>query len=383
MNWSKVCLGDLIEITKGKKHLETNDHSSFRYLQIEDLNGSYVKKFTKEKGTYVSENDIIIVWDGANAGKVGCGYNGMIGSTLARLSLKKKDVDVKFVKRYLEYKFEYIKSQRNGATIPHVSTESIKNLEIPLPDYAIQQKITAILDKADELRRKDIQLLTKYDELLKSIFCEMFESKESNFKEISLGELILPTINSARTGPFGSDLLHSEFVDSGIAVLGIDNAVNNVFEWGKERFITPEKYQKLKRYTVYPNDVLVTIMGTTGRSVVVPESIPLAINTKHLAALTFDINKVNPYFISHYIHSGTYASLQLRLRNRGAIMDGLNLGIIKELKVMLPPIKLQNKFEKIAKIILLEKRKVFSQMNNSESLFNALLQKAFNGVLVN
>ncbi len=258
----------------------------------------------------------------------------------------------------------------------YITTEKIK-----LPSLPDQEKIIQLLDLSDSLLQKRKEEIRLLDDYLKSVYLEMFSKTSSDYdlwEIVKMEDLAEQKKGSMRTGPFGSDLKHSEFVDSGIAVIGIDNAVKNKFAWDERRFISKEKYEKLKRYTLYPKDVVITIMGTTGRSAVIPDSIPLSINTKHLAAITLDKNRANPYFIAYSIHSNPEISKQIKDKNRGAIMAGLNLGIIKELTFKNPPIELQNKFADI----LLETEKLKEKMEQqSKELninFQSLMQKSFN-----
>ena len=232
----------------------------------------------------------------------------------------------------------------------------------------------AILDQADDLRAKRAQVLARIDALNQSIFHDMFGRVEAS----STVEDVAVNI---RTGPFGSQLLHGEFVDEGVAVLGLDNVVQNEFSWVGKRFITHEKYEKLRRYTVSPGDVLISIMGTTGRCVIVPEDIGPAINTKHMCAITVDRERVDPEFLRASFLWHPESRAHLLRQTKGSIMDGLNMGIIKSMPVPLPTLSRQREFARRIAQVGVQRTCVRRVSDAEDALFRSLQSRAFRGEL--
>lgn len=306
-------------------------------------------------------------------------------STDCIVAYKKEDKEFneKFVFYYLFGNIHILERGFKGAGLKHISKKYIQNLDIPILPIGTQNKIVSLLDKAISLLQERENSIALLEELLRAKFLNMFGKANEQFnvwEDVQIKSLALDRKNSMRTGPFGSNLKHSEFVTDGpVAVLGIDNAVKNTFQWKERRYITNEKYTDLKRYTVFPRDVIITIMGTVGRSAVIPDDIPTAINTKHLACISLDPEKCNPYYLAYSIHSNPYIGYQMKSREKGAIMAGLNLTIIKELKLKDAPIELQNQFEGYYHNIQTQKERLIQSKTELEHLFNSLIQEAFKG----
>lgn len=279
---------------------------------------------------------------------------------------------------------------KEGAVFASINKSEITALPIvfaPLPE---QQRIVGILDEAFDgiatAKANDEKNLQN----ARALFCSGFsaftsDSEQKSWIKTKVRDIAEPRKGSIRTGPFGSQLLHSEFVDDGIAVLGIDNAVANEFRWDKRRYITREKYQQLERYRVYPGDVLITIMGTCGRCAIVPDDIPEAINTKHLCCITLDPKKCLPEYLHAYFLYHPVAQEFLASQAKGSIMDGLNMGIINELPLLVPSLERQREIVYCLKSLRSDTQRLESIYQKKllalDELKKSLLDQAFTGQL--
>ncbi len=286
-------------------------------------------------------------------------------------------LDAKFLYHWLRANRTHLQSLGNGATFKELSKAAVARVEVPLPPVDEQRRIATILDHADSLRAKRRRALDLLEALPQSVFLDMFGSTTSQV--CSVEEVALAKRGAIRTGPFGSQLLHSEFVPEGVAVLGLDNVVRNQFRWEQRRYITEQKYEQLKRYTVSPGDVLISIMGTCGRCVVVPDDIPTAINTKHICAVTVDRTRVFPEYLRACFLWHPDSRRFLARRAKGSIMNGLNMGIIKEMPLPVPPLDQQREFVCRLRNAELGHKLAVRSYEYSEHLIRALQHRAFTG----
>ena len=288
--------------------------------------------------------------------------------------------------RYLYWALRNAQLDRRAITtsIPGLNRDELYRTRLLLPPLAEQRRITATLEKAEMIRRRrreSIQLLGEFLHSSYSAIVGLGNPNYNEWREFSIANLAARRDGAMRTGPFGSALRHAEFTNQGdVAVLGIDNVVENCFRWAEPRFITHERYEKnFKRYTVRAGDVLVSIMGTTGKSAVVPDDVPLAISTKHLATITLDRERAHPEYVSHAIHMDPSVLAQIGSANRGAIMSGLNLGLIRRLRVRIPPMSQQLAFVRLVEETRSLAARIAESLRMHERLLQSLMQRAFNG----
>ncbi|MDA9089715.1 restriction endonuclease subunit S [Maribacter arcticus] len=369
-------LSDLFKIYKGKKAEATEVDTGFRYIQIGDLRNDDVLKFAVKSPSNVlcDTNDILIAWDGANAGTIGYNLSGVLGSTLAKLTPKVDGINIDYAGRFLQSKFKYLRENCTGATIPHISRHSLESLQVPLPPLKTQKKIAAILDEADSYKQMTKTLLDKYDALTQSLFLDMFGDPVTNPK--GWGKTPMSDLMKIVRG--GSPRPIDKFLGGTYPWIKIGDATkgNDIYLESTKQHIIEEG---LKKTRLLPKGSL--IFANCGVSLGFARILTFegCIHDGWLAFSEIDKKELNEIFLLKALNSITR---YFRETAPDGTQPNLNISIMSKFKIILPPIELQNKFEKSLFQIEAQKAQAEQSLLQAENLFNSLLQEAYKGELV-
>ncbi|MFW2441269.1 restriction endonuclease subunit S [Aliarcobacter butzleri] len=268
----------------------------------------------------------------------------------------------------------------SGATRLKLNQSRMAKIPIPIPPLEQQKKIVKVLDLTSNLIEKQKELLEKYDLFLKSKFIEMFGDPITNpmgWEAEKLENLIEKNKHSLKTGPFGSSLKKEFYVENGYKIYGQEQVIKNDFTYGNY-YIDNDKYETLKNYSIKSDDILISLVGTFGKIAIVPKVFEEGIINPRLMKISLNKVLYNPVFFKYLFYAESFKA-QLLSFSHGGTMGILNLSILKELKYIKPPIKLQNKFASIVEKIETIKEKENQKLKQFEDLHNSIMNKAFKG----
>lgn len=153
--WLSVSLSEVVAIQKGKTPPFKNENGEGRpYCSADYLRTRQPTLWVQDYLGMVesSESDLIILWDGAGAGDIFSGLDGIVSSTMAVIKpLDELTLNRNFLRYSIELRSTEIKNACRGTTVPHVNPEHLKSLEISLPPLDVQQRIVDVIEDVDRV----------------------------------------------------------------------------------------------------------------------------------------------------------------------------------------------------------------------------------------
>jgi len=372
--WKEEPLGKYFEFQPKSKRKagEGKEEGKYKFFTSSDIQKKYVDE-------YDFEGESLIFGTGGGASIHYCD-DKFSTSTDCFIVKVKPEIKTRYAYYSIRAHIHLLEAGFKGAGLKHVSKDHLREMTIKFPtDVKVQEKIIKLLEKAEQIKdwRKEADGLSK--DYLKSVFVDMFGDPaeiNKNWDSDKLGNL-------ASVGS-GKRVFTSEIVKKGIPFyrgmeIGILSTDENV---SPKLFITKEHYEELKKHTGVPKigDLLFPSICPDGRVWRVNNNKEFYF--KDGRVLWVHLDKTN--IISEYLH---YALILNFIRRYPEIASGstfseLKICELKNLKILVPPQSLQEKFS----ILVKKFEEIYTTQKNatsdSENLFNSLMQKVFKGELL-
>lgn len=388
--WEKVRLGNYISLISGVSYsptdvsdVATSNHIAIlraHNIQDEGLNLDnlvYVDNRKINDGQLIRKGDILVCASSGSkhlVGKAAQAKEDMEASFGAFCKIVRTD---SIYAPYLGFFFrspryrKTISTLAAGANINNLRNEHLGDLEITLPPLEIQRKIAKTLDTVSEILAMRKQQLAELDNLIKSIFFDMFGDPVTNEKGWSIHKL--GEVCDVRDGTHDSP----NYVESGYPLVTSKNVRNGEISLDDVSYISYEDYCEInKRSKVDKGDIIMPMIGTIGNPAIVKHDAP-SFAIKNVALIKFPIpSRIGNLYLKELLTLDFFTIITQK-RSRGGTQKFIALGDIRNLEIPVPPINIQSGFENKVTIIESVKEKVTLALDEIQYLFDSLMSRYF------
>ena len=302
----------------------------------------------------------------------------------------KENVDLNFI-YYVVANQQFkntITQLATGTTIKNVSLETMRNYTFCIPPLSIQKQIGKILssfdDKIELNRRINDNLEQQAQALFKSWFVDFEPFKEGKFVDSELGMIpeswgvcsaeTIFKINIGKTPPRKEQQWFSNINNGNVKWISIsDLGSNEIFIEDSKEYLTKEAISKFNIIVVPEDTILVSFKLTVGR---------VGISN---CELTTNEAVARFYLPKSYFREYTYLSLKnynyARLGSTSSIATAVNSKIIKNMKLLIPPVTIISEFNKRINPLFNAIRIYENEIRNLSKIRNTLLPELMSGEL--
>jgi len=175
-------------------------------------------------------------------------------------------------------------------------------------------------------------------------------------------------------GPFGGSLKKDMFVKDGYAVYEQSHAIYQTFD-SFRYYISEDKFNELKRFSVHPNDLIMSCSGTMGKFAIIPKESKRGVINQALLKLTAK-KGLDIRFVKITMELPSSQEKLLSQSAGGAIKNVVAVGQIKEITLFIPSIPEQQKItdclSSISDRITLETQKLDTLKTHKKGLMQQL-----------
>lgn len=261
-----------------------------------------------------------------------------------------------------------MKNVITGAAQPQITRSNLKDLEIPLPPMEEQKKIAARLDAVSDLLAKQKQLLSEQDNLIQSLFYDMFGEHQLSQQKEEWNKISDVAVVAGGSTPKTQTPEYWDGDLNWFTPAELENC--SWYVYSSQRKITKAGVKSCHLEEFPINTVLLSSRAPIGKLAIARETFYCNQGFKNIICG----ETVNPIYLYHLL---MYNINYMKSLGKGATFKEISKKIVEDIKIPVPPLELQEKFAVIVEQIETEKSKIKSAIAETQTLFNALMAEYF------
>ena len=278
--------------------------------------------------------------------------------------------------KYLYYFCKHFDFERlnKAVTIPSLTKSDLLKIEIDLPVTEEQQVIIEKLSGVEEIIDLRKQELQKLDDLIKARFVEMFGDPVDNplgWEKRQLQDIVTDDCTiSYGIVQTGDDQ------EEGIPVFRPVDIVNRVPKLEELKKTTEEISNKYKRTILKGHEMLITVRANIADTCIVGEEFKGCNVGRGIVPIRTQEDIMLLEFLKYLLDS-KHLNDEIRSKAKGITLIQLNMGDLREVELIIPPIEQQKNFVDFANQVNKSKVVVQAALDEVQLLFDSMMQQYF------